>query len=279
MTSVAEARGNIKVKAFAIESAGERHGVLVSKSLDFNNLVTTCLAEIIWRAISTRLSERKDGRSLVSQDESMLPGCNLQLMANNDTEDQDMPSRCSDDSLTQIDPSFVDFKVKGVDHQTRDWHETKLDRLSASNCFDYVMMTNLDVEIDSKLTKKTDRRMTARSSIATDVSSTTGDDAQFSIDEDELDLQLFHDIADNIIGRNRVVRPLKALKLSYETKLCQLMATLTQPRQLLVFKPLRFEKNPVRSSATLCTRVCTALGIMMLSSSLVKDVRVRFTSL
>ncbi|KAL8001689.1 putative aminotransferase class V domain, pyridoxal phosphate-dependent transferase, major [Plasmopara halstedii] len=137
-----------------------------------------------------------------SQDESMLPGCNLQLMANNDTEDQDMPSRCSDDSLTQIDPSFVDFKVKGVDHQTRDWHETKLDRLSASNCFDYVMMTNLDVEIDSKLTKKTDRRMTARSSIATDVSSTTGDDAQFSIDEDELDLQLFHDIADNIIGRN-----------------------------------------------------------------------------
>ncbi|KAK1932217.1 putative cysteine desulfurase [Phytophthora citrophthora] len=144
-----------------------------------------------------------------SIDESSLPRRSLLAVAPPAKEDdKDLLSSSSNNPFTMTDSSSIDLEAERVGQQKTDddddKHETASETSSSSNSIIGAPAADVDMEIALGVMKEADRRMTVRTSIATDVSSVDGDDVQVEDEEDhnEIDVQLLHDIADNMIGRN-----------------------------------------------------------------------------
>lgn len=138
--------------------------------------------------------------------------------AKEDTENQSLPFSRSNYSLAQTDRSSMDIETERIDQQTidtepidhptietnedNDQHDTESVASFSSDCLIDVLTTDADVEFALNFTKATERRMSARTSIATEISWVIDDEVQVEDDEKEVDVQLLTDIADNIIGRS-----------------------------------------------------------------------------
>ncbi|GMF40474.1 unnamed protein product [Phytophthora fragariaefolia] len=134
-----------------------------------------------------------------SIDESALPRRSLLVK-----DAEDLSSR-SNNSLNRTDTSSIDLEAERVDRQWKtaaddDKLESASETSSSSNSVVEAPAANVDVDVG--VMKEADRRMTVRTSIATDVSSVEGATVEADEDDDELDVQLLRDIADNMIGRN-----------------------------------------------------------------------------
>ncbi|KAG6620902.1 cysteine desulfurase [Phytophthora cinnamomi] len=149
-----------------------------------------------------------------SIDESYLPRRSL-LAVTKDIEDPNVLSSRSNNPLNRTDTSSIDLEAERVDRQRQaiaaaaataddDKHETGSATSSSSNSVVEAAPTTTDVDaqLAMDLMKEADRRMTVRTSIATDISSVEGATVEADEDDDEIDVQLLHDIADNMIGRN-----------------------------------------------------------------------------
>ncbi|KAL4100176.1 hypothetical protein PRIC1_007971 [Phytophthora ramorum] len=142
-----------------------------------------------------------------SIDESALPRRSLLAMppAKEDAEGAELLSSSSNNPLAKTDTSSIDMEAERIDQQGTDdddKHETASETSSSSNSVIVAPTTTVDSEIALGVMKEADRRMTARTSIAT-----VDDDHSVieTVEEDEgdqVDVQLLHDIADNMIGRN-----------------------------------------------------------------------------
>ncbi|KUF87109.1 hypothetical protein AM588_10001400 [Phytophthora nicotianae] len=148
-----------------------------------------------------------------SIDESSLPRRSLLAVeppVKEDMEDKDLLSSSSTNPLAQTDTSSIDLEAERIDQQKKktddeeDKRDTESETSSSSNSITDGPTTDIDTEIALGVMKEADRRMTVRTSIATDISSVDGgDDVQVEEEEEhELDEQLLHDIAENMIGRN-----------------------------------------------------------------------------
>jgi selenocysteine lyase/cysteine desulfurase len=146
-----------------------------------------------------------------SIDESALPRRSLLAVAptKEDAEDPNLLSTSSNNPFTQTDSSSIDLEAERIDQQKADAdneddkRETASETSSSYNSVIDGPTANMDSEIAMSFTKEADRRMT----VATAVSSVDGDeDVDVEVEEEEaqnkLDVQLLHDIADNMIGRN-----------------------------------------------------------------------------
>ncbi|EEY53740.1 aminotransferase, putative [Phytophthora infestans T30-4] len=132
-----------------------------------------------------------------SIDESSLPRRSLLAVmppAKEGNEDKDLLSPSSINPLAQTDTSSIDLEAERIDRQKKkiedddDKRDTESETSSSSNSVTDGLTTDIDTEIALGVMKEADRRMTTRTSVATDISS--------------LDVQLLHDIAENMIGRN-----------------------------------------------------------------------------
>ncbi|KAL4128541.1 hypothetical protein PRIC2_007526 [Phytophthora ramorum] len=125
--------------------------------------------------------------------------------AKEDAEGAELLSSSSNNPLAKTDTSSIDMEAERIDQQGTDdddKHETASETSSSSNSVIVAPTTTVDSEIALGVMKEADRRMTARTSIAT-----VDDDHSVieTVEEDEgdqVDVQLLHDIADNMIGRN-----------------------------------------------------------------------------
>ncbi|GMF26344.1 unnamed protein product [Phytophthora lilii] len=137
-----------------------------------------------------------------SIDESALPRRSLLAMpaAAKDEEDKDLLSNGSNNPFSRTATSSIDLEAERVDQRKEDdKHETASETSSSSNSIidAPAPAADIDPEIALGVMKEADRRMT----VATDTSSVDGD-VVVEDELDELDVQLLHDIADNMIGRN-----------------------------------------------------------------------------
>ena len=124
-------------------------------------------------------------------------------MAMCNTEDQKLLLNSSDDVFNQANPSPIDSKTNLIDRRKKAYANDDTGSETLSNFIDG-SSANIGKEIDAIAMKEVERRMTCRTSVATDVFSVDSDACVEVKNEEqhELNVQLLYDIAHNMIGRN-----------------------------------------------------------------------------
>ncbi|CAH0476124.1 unnamed protein product [Peronospora belbahrii] len=127
----------------------------------------------------------------------------------NDIKNKDLLLNSSNNPCNKTDTPSIDIEVKLIEQRNKaqdnvDKRKILLKTSSSSTSSISSSTDDVGAELVTYIMKEEDRRMSTRTSVATDISSVDGDaDVGFKDGEQhELDVQLLYDIAHNMIGRN-----------------------------------------------------------------------------